>query len=112
RKTRQRKERTKAQLQDHEENQREDGTVNKIQTIKTAFRPKQLPKPTPVSRHASGEDARTEVLNDINATLQGLEEAERCGLFVQHQEECVAAIQSAGRILKALREAILNGGVI
>ena len=86
--------------------------MNKIQTIKTAFRPKQLPKPTPVSRHASGEDARTEVLNDINATLQGLEEAERCGLFVQHQEECVAAIQSAGRILKALREAILNGGVI
>ena len=54
------------------------------------------------------EIARKDVLNDIEATVEGLLDVEKYGMFVQREAECEKAVSSAIRLLRAMRE-VLKG---
>ena len=55
----------------------------------------------------NGND-RENVLNDIDAAIEGLKDVEKYGMFVQHEAECERAIGNAIRLLRAMRE-VLKG---
>lgn len=54
------------------------------------------------------ENTRKDVLGDIEATVEGLKDVEKYGMFVQHELECVKAVSSAIRLLRAMKE-VLKG---
>jgi len=54
------------------------------------------------------DNGREDVLNDIEAAINGLKSVERYGLFVQHEDECKEGIQMAIRLLRGMKE-VLKG---
>ena len=52
--------------------------------------------------------AREDVLGDIEATVEGLKDVEKYGVFVQHEVECERAIGNAIQLLRAMKE-VLKG---
>ena len=54
----------------------------------------------------SNENAKKDVLNDIDRTIEGLKDAKEYGMFAQHEEACEKAISRAVQLLNAMREVL------